>query len=160
MKDTKYSISQLTLSLEIIAHSMPVVLLVYFIMIGGNYANALQVYLTAVSVGAAANLILAVVMRWVKLRRVFAILNDDDPHDEQTLHDCKLKLLNHPRFEAKSMLIRYPVGVWIAILGVAVGGEMNELRFIVSNIAMLMLIPITAAFFMFQSELSLSRILK
>ncbi len=80
--------------------------------------------------------------------------------DEATLRDCKLKLLLHPRFEARSMLIRYPVGVGVATLVNALLGVMTELRLVAAIVGGLMLLPITAAFFMFQSELILSRILK
>ncbi len=160
MNSKKISILQFTLSLEIIAHAFPVVLLVYYILIAGNYFDALPVYLTGVSIGAVANIFAAVVMRWLKLNNVIAALKSDEKLDDETLRDYKLKLLLQPRFEAKSMLLRYPVGVGVATLVIAVFGEMTQLRLIIAAIGGLMLIPITAAFFMFQSELFLSKFLK
>ncbi|HOO72936.1 MAG TPA: methyl-accepting chemotaxis protein [Spirochaetota bacterium] len=156
MNRKTYSITRLTLSLEIIAHSMPVVLLSYFIMIAGNYFEVLHVYLTGVGIGAIANVVLAVVMRWIRLRTVYATLNRDDDPGEKAFYRVKLALLLHPRFEAKSMMVRYPVGVGVATLIIALLGEMTGLRLAVTGLAMMMLVPITAAFFMFQSELSLS----
>ncbi|MBP7738526.1 MAG: methyl-accepting chemotaxis protein [Spirochaetes bacterium] len=160
MKNKKYSITRITLSLEIIAHSMPVVLLTYFIMIAGGYVSDLGIYLTGVSIGATANLALAVLMRWLKLRSVFASLNDAALHDEAVLRSCKIKLLQQPRFEARSMLLRFPVGVGVATVIIALAGSMTDLRLGVATLAMAMLMPITAAFFMFQSELSLSGLLE
>ena len=54
------------------------------------------------------------------------------------------------------MIARYPVGVGVATVVILLLGEMTGLRLAVAGLAMVMLIPITSAFFMFQSELSLS----
>ena len=156
MKSKVYTITQFTLSLEIIAHSMPVVLLIYFIMVAGNYLPVFHIYITGVLIGALANIVLSVFMRWIKLRSVFPVLNNDADPGEETLHRCKRAILLHPRFEAKTMLLRYPVGVGVATIVILLLGEMTGVRLIVATITMLMLIPVTAAFFMFQSELSLS----
>lgn len=156
MNRNRYSITKLTLSLEVIAYSLPVVLMVYFIIIVGDFFATLHIFLSCSMIGVAITMIPASVYRWMRLRSVFSILNSDATPDEATLRECKLKLLMSPRFEAKSLFIRYPIGVGASILALALLGQMNGLKYLVTFLSTVMVIPLNAAFFMFQCELSLS----
>jgi methyl-accepting chemotaxis protein len=90
------------------------------------------------------------------LRKCMNSLNSQDTADDLLLRRIKLKLLNHPRYEAKSLLVRYFCGIGLVIVILAIAGEMNQLRYIMTGIGILIAVPINMVFFMLQSEISLS----
>ena len=156
MGNKRYSITQLTLSLEVIAYSLPVLMLAYFVIIGGNFFGVLHIFVPCAMIGVALTMIPASIYRRIRLGSTFDVLNGSGTPGEAVLRDCKYKLLMSPRFEAISLIVRYPVGVGATVLMLALMGQMNGLRFLVTMLATLMVVPINSAFFMFQCELSLS----
>ena len=106
--------------------------------------------------GSAVTLIGGSLNRWRILAPVFNQLNDLEPSETEKAQSIKKKLIIHPRYEGMSILIRYPIGVTLAGLVFALLGEMNTVRFIVMVAGTAMSMPITAAFFLLQSEISLS----
>ena len=160
MKAHKYSIMNLTMSLEIFGYGFPVVLLAYFVLIGGNFFPIFHIFLLAALAGSLITLIPSSIVRWKYLKPYFDDLNSTDEPGTARLKEIKLKLLFHPRYEAMSMLIRYPIGVGLVMIIIALAGEMNPTRLLVFLVGTLMIIPVTSVFFMFQSEIYLSRCLE
>src|SRR5208337_4175853 len=152
-------IARLTISLEGFAYTLPVLVLVYFAVIGGNFFSILNLFIPAALFASVVTLVGGSMTRWARLRPAFNALNSPGELDVKNLHDIKLRLLFHPRYEALSMLVRYPVWVGMALAIVAIAGELTTVRFVVTTAGMIMIIPITGLFFMFQSEISLSRYL-
>lgn len=156
----KNPIVRLTLSLEVFAYILPVVLLSYFIIIGGNFFTVLNIFIPGVVAGSLLTLIGASIIRWLLLRSAFNSLNSPGELNDAALRDIKLKLLLYPRYEAKSLFVRYTIGVGLATLLISLGTDMTMVRVIVIISGTLMVIPVNAIFFMFQSEISLSQYLE
>jgi methyl-accepting chemotaxis protein len=135
-------------------------MLIYFGIIGGNMFPVLNIFFPAAIAGSVLTLIPALIVRWLWLRPAFNMLNGEGTPDEETLRGMKLRLLLHPRREAKSQMFRYTTGVGIAMAVMFAGGVMNEQRFITMTVGMLMVIPVAAAMYMFQSEITLSSCLE
>lgn len=160
LKKYKNPIARLTLSLEVFAYILPVVLLSYFIIIGGNFFPVLNIFIPGVVAGSLVTLIGASIIRWLLLRSTFNSLNSPGELNDAALRDIKLKLLLYPRYEAKSLFFRYTIGVGLATFLISLGTEMTMVRIIVIISGTLMVIPVNAIFFMFQSEISLSQYLE
>jgi len=156
----KNPIVRLTLSLEVFAYALPVVLLSYFIIIGGNFFPELNIFIPAVIAGSLLTLIGSSIIRWLLLRSAFNTLNSPGELHDDALYAIKLKFLLYPRYEAKSLFVRYTIGVALATFLLFLGTEMNMVRVIVIISGTLMVIPVNAIFFMFQSEISLSQYLE
>jgi methyl-accepting chemotaxis protein len=150
----------LTISLEGFAYTLPVLVLIYFTIIAGNFFSILNIFFPAALIASVVTLIAGSIIRWARLRPAFNALNSPGELDEKSLHDIKLRLLLHPRYEALSLLVRYPVGVGMALAILAIAGELTTVRFITTVAGLIMITPITGLFFMFQSEISLSRYLE
>jgi methyl-accepting chemotaxis protein len=155
-----HPIARLTFSLEGFAYALPVLTLAYFAIIAGNYFSFLHIFIPAAVTGSLITLLPFSLYRWVRLRHVFKALKSPVELDAKKLHDIKLKLLLHPRYEALTMFIRYPIGVGMAMAMLALAGVLSAIQFILMLTGMIMVIPITGVFFMFQSEISLSRYLE
>ncbi len=155
---TKYKspVFKLTLALEVFAYALPVFLLAYFVIITCDFFSSLSFFIPAAILGSMITLVPGSIARWVLLRKSFSILNNPDKADNDTLRAVKRKLLHHPRYEAMSLLVRYPIGVGVIVIILAFAGQMNQLRFIMTGIGMIMVVPVNMVFFMFQSEISLA----
>lgn len=158
MKQKSMAIYKLSLSLETYAYMLPVILLAYLCVVGGNFIHSLGVFITAALLGSVVSLVIALAARWKILLPVFNIIQNEQASHEELIF-AKGKLLSHPLYESLSMLFRYPLGVGTAVLFLFVAGEINTTRSIVFFIATVMVIPVTSTFFYFQSELSLSKYL-
>ncbi|TFH39231.1 MAG: methyl-accepting chemotaxis protein, partial [Chrysiogenales bacterium] len=159
MEGYSHPVRRLTITLEVFAYALPVLLLAYFVVIGGDFFSAIGQVIPSVIVGSVVTFSGATYLRWRRLRGPFDTLLKSDA-DHMDLFTVKRALLMHPRYEALSMAVRYPVGVGIAGAIIALVGEMSMTRFVVIIVGMCMVVPVNAAFFFFQSEISLSRYLK
>ena len=153
-------IGRLTLALEVYAYALPVMLLAYFVVIAGDLFSILAYVIPSVLVGSVVTLVAGTYLRWNRLTGPFKSLAGGSKIDIPELRGIKLALLTHPRFEAILIFFRYPVGVGIAGAIIAMLGEMTMTRFAVILAGTVMVIPVNAVLFMFQSEISLSRYLK
>ncbi len=156
MTKYRYPILRLTLALEVFAYALPVFLLAYFVIITCDFLSNLALFIPAALFGSIITLIPGSIIRWNLLRKGFDILQSPEGTDDDTLRGIKLKFLNHPRYEALSLLIRYPVGVGVIVLFLAFSGQMTTMRYIMTGIGMLMSVPVNMVFFMFQTEISLA----
>jgi len=155
---SKNHFARLSVVLELYAYSLPVLLLAYYGVVCGNLLPYMPEYTVSALAGSAASLVFALFMRWRRISPVFRMLQEGQPHDDD-LKKCKIALLAHPRFEATLLLVRYPLGVGTAILFLYVFGIMDPVRLVVMITGMIMVIPVTGIFFMFQSEVFLSEFL-
>ena len=155
---TKYQnpILKLSLSLEAFAYSLPVAILAYFVVISCNFFSSIAIFIPAALAGSIMTVVPGTIIRWMLLRKCMNSLNSQDTADDLLLRRIKLKLLNHPRSEAKSLPVRYFCGIGLVIVILAIAGEMNQLRYIMTGIGILIAVPINMVFFMLQSEISLS----
>ena len=151
-------IAQLSIALEGFAYALPVLMFAYFVVIAGNFFPVIHIFIPAALVGSAITLAGGTIIRGIRLKPAFDALNSPAPN-EKKLHDAKLKLLLHPRYEALSLLVRYPIGVGIALVVLLVADAIMPFQLALAIIGMLTVIPINAVFFMFQSEITLSRYL-
>jgi two-component system, sensor histidine kinase ChiS len=158
MKQYQFPIAKMTIYLEVIVYALPVTLFMYFVLITGDFFSNLNVFLRASLVGAIVTFFGGTLIRWLRLRKVFVILNDTNKITEEEFSKIKLRLLLQPKFEAISVFIRYPVGVVISI--VLIIYDINILRILLSCIGVVMITPISAVFFLFQTEIVLSKYLK
>ncbi|MBP7735348.1 MAG: hypothetical protein KA369_05175 [Spirochaetes bacterium] len=159
MKKYRYPVISLSLSLEAFAYTLPVSILAYFMIIACNFFSSLAIFIPAALFGSIVTLIPGMIIRWLKLRKSFNILKNPDRPDEENLHAIKRALLDHPRYEAKSLPVRYFFGIGSVIVILAIAGEMNQMRYIMTAVGLAMAIPINMVFFMLQSEISLSQYL-
>ena len=159
MKIKDNPIARLSIALEGFAYALPVLMFAYFVVIAGNFFPVLHIFIPGALAGSAVTLIGGTIVRFARLRPVFKVLNSPGKPDEKSLHDAKLKLLLHPRYEALSLLVRYPIGVGLALAIVWAGAGMSPVQLLLAVTGMITVIPINAVFFMFQSEISLSRYL-
>jgi len=150
---------KLSLALEIYAYMLPVVLLVYFIVIAGNMFQLMTPVLIGAISGSLFALIPYLFIRKKKIAPLFQSLHNLAKTDVDRLREIKLKLLMHPRFEARAVFIRYPVGIFFFMLAVGLSGELTATRIAVIIAGAAMVIPITSSFFLFQSEIVLSQYL-
>ncbi len=153
-------IGRLTLSLEVYAYALPVMLLAYFVVIAGDLFSVLKYVIPSVLLGSVVTFVAATYLRWRRLNGPFKSLADGSETDVRQLQAIKLALLTHPRYEAISIFFRYPVGVGIAAAMIAMAGEMTVTRLAIVITGTVMVIPVNAVLFMFQTEISLSRYLK
>ncbi len=160
MNTVKKPLMRLSLSLEVFAYALPVVMLAYFIVIGCNFFAEIHVVIPATIAGSMITLIGGIAMRAFRLGRSFASLNTCETIDGDTLKSIKLSFLLHPRYEAWSIFFRYVIGVGAAVLILVPFGMMNPLRYLIVGLGIIMIIPVTAVFFMFQAEITLSDYLK
>ena len=160
MKKYYFPVWKLALSLEFFAYLLPVILLAYFVVIAGNFLSSLPLFIKAASAGSLLTLIAGSFIRWLRLRRDFKALNSQEEPDGAKLQKIKLNLLMHPRYEAISIFVRYPVGVGMVMALLTIAGEMNVTRLILTALGTVMVMPVNSVFFMFQSEISLSRYLE
>jgi methyl-accepting chemotaxis protein len=159
LKTYKYPIINLSFSLEAFAYTLPVSILAYFVTISCNFFTSLAIFIPAALFGSTLTLIPGMISRWLRLRKSFRVLNNPDRPDDETLRAVKLRLLNHPRYEARSLPFRYFFGIGSVIVILAIAGEMNQMRYIMTVVGVAMAVPINMVFFMLQSEISLSRYL-
>ncbi len=159
MKKYRYPVISLSLSLEAFAYTLPVSILAYFMIIACNFFSSLALFIPAAIFGSIVTLSPGMIIRWLKLRKSFNILKNPDRPDEENLHAIKRALLDHPRYEAKSLPVRYFFGIGSVIVILAIAGEMNQMRYIMTAVGLAMAIPINMVFFMLQSEISLSQYL-
>jgi len=138
---------------------LPVSILAYFMIIACNFFSSLAIFIPAALFGSIITLVPGSIIRWLKLRKSFSTLSKPGKPDNGTLRLIKLTLLNHPRYEAKSIPVRYFFGIGSAILILAFAGEMSQMRYIMSAVGVTMVIPINMVFFLLQSEISLSQYL-
>lgn len=149
---------RLTIVLELYAYSLPVLLLAYYGIVCGNLLPNLLEFSISALAGSMVSLLLAVYMRWRRINPIFIMLQDETLRDD-LLKKCKIGLLRHPQFEALLLLVRYPLGVGTAIILLYLFGIMDPIRLVVMIMGMVMVIPVTGIFFMFQSEVFLSEFL-
>ncbi len=160
MKTYDRPIFRLSLSVELFAYALPVMVLAYFMVIACNYFSVLHLVLAGSLMGSVLTLAGGVAGRTRNLRGAFKLLNGSDPIPDESLRAIKLKLLLHPRWEAMSIIIRFPLGVGVAAAFLALWGQVDLMRLVIIILGLVMVTPITAAFFYFQSEISLSPYLK
>ena len=160
MKLFNSPIAKLTVYLELFTYGLPVLLLVYFIMVAGNFFNVMHFFIPCALVGSVITMVGAIIMRRRQLQGTFETLAGEGEIPESVLYNIKVKLLLYPRLEAKSILIRYPVGVGTTLLLILPLIEISKAQVAVIVLAMLMVIPVTALFFMFQTEILLSSYLE
>lgn len=153
-------IGRLTLSLEVYAYALPVLLLAYFVVIAGDLFSILSFVIPSVLAGSVVTLVAGTYLRWKRLAGPFKSMAGGSGIDTRELRAIKLALLTHPRYEALSIFFRYPAGVGIAGVIIAMAGEMTMTRLAVIVAGTVMVIPVNAVLFMFQAEISLSRYLK
>jgi methyl-accepting chemotaxis protein len=159
MKRTSNPIMRLSIALEGFAYALPVLMFAYFVVIAGNFFPVIHIFIPGAVLGSAVTLVGGTIVRWIRLKPVFDVLNNPGTPDEKKLHDAKLKLLLHPRYEALSLFIRYPIGVGLALMVLLIAGAIVPFQFVLAIVGMLTVIPINAVFFMFQSEITLSEYL-
>ena len=155
---SKSPFTRLSVVLELYAYSLPVLLLAYYGVVCGNLLPYMLAYTVSALAGSAVSLVFALYMRWRRISPIFRMLQNEQLSGDD-LRKCKIALLTHPRFEASLLLVRYPFGVGTAILFLYVFGVMDPVRLIVMIMGMIMVIPVTGIFFMFQSEVFLSEFL-
>jgi len=148
-------IGKLTLSLELFAFGLPVLLLIYFIMLAGNFQE-IHLFIPFSAIGSGVTLVGGFLARWLYLRGIFKVLNNDNDIEESIIHDVKLKLLLYPRREGTSIFIRYPVGIITTLVLLLPFIDLTTVQVVVIAAGMFMVLPITSLFFMFQTEGSLS----
>ncbi len=156
MAQYRNPVLRLTLSLEVFAYALPVFLLAYFVIITCDFLSSLAFFIPAAIFGSIITVIPGSITRWFLLRKSFTMLQDSDVADEDTLSSIKRRFLHHPRYEALSLLVRYPVGVGVIVVILAITGQMTPLRYIMTGIGMIMSVPVNMVFFMFQTEISLA----
>ncbi len=155
MKKHTNPIGKLTLSLELFAFGLPVLLLIYFIMLAGNFQE-IHLFIPFSAIGSGVTLVGGFLARWLYLRGIFKVLNNDNDIEESIIHDVKLKLLLYPRREGTSIFIRYPVGIITTLVLLLPFIDLTTVQVVVIAAGMFMVLPITSLFFMFQTEGSLS----
>ncbi|HSA13124.1 MAG TPA: methyl-accepting chemotaxis protein [Spirochaetota bacterium] len=155
MKKHTNPIGKLTLSLELFAFGLPVLLLIYFIMLAGNFQE-IHLFIPFSAIGSGVTLVGGFLARWLYLRGIFKVLNNDNDIEESIIHDVKLKLLLYPRREGTSIFIRYPVGIITTLVLLLPFIDLTTVQVVVIVSGMFMVLPITSLFFMFQTEGSLS----
>ncbi len=155
MKKHTNPIGKLTLSLELFAFGLPVLLLIYFIMLAGNFQE-IHLFIPFSAIGSGVTLVGGFLARWLYLRGIFKVLNNDNDIEESIIHDVKLKLLLYPRREGTSIFIRYPVGIITTLVLLLPFIDLTTVQVVVITAGMFMVLPITSLFFMFQTEGSLS----
>ena len=160
MNKKKHSIFRLSISLELFVYILPVLLLIHYLIITGNYMGILPIFLVAAVISSVIPLIVTFIVRWIKLNPAFEMLNRADVPDEDMLRGMKLALLMHPKFEAAAMVLRYPIGILFGVILLALTGNMTQIRLITAAAGVFMAIPVSAAMFMFQSEISLTECLE
>ncbi len=160
MKKYRNPIIRLSLSLETFAYTLPVSILAYFVLIACDFFSSITFFISAALFGSIITLIPGMVIRWIRLRKWVNIVNRPDKPDDATLREAKLRLLNHPRYEALSIPVRYFIGIGSVVFILAIAGEMNQLRYIMTAVGVFMIVPINMVFFLLQAELGLSRFLE
>ncbi|OHD66163.1 MAG: hypothetical protein A2176_07940 [Spirochaetes bacterium RBG_13_51_14] len=119
--------------------------------------------ITIVLIGAVSGSLAALIpylfIRKKKIAPLFQSLQILSKTDVDRLREVKLKLLMHPRFEALTVFLRYPVGVFVFMLIIGLSGELTATRIAVTMAGAAMVMPITSSFFLFQSEITLSQYL-
>ncbi|HOO70274.1 MAG TPA: methyl-accepting chemotaxis protein [Spirochaetota bacterium] len=160
MNKKKHSVIKLSVSLELFVYILPVLLLIHYLVITGNYMDIFPIFSVAAIISSVMPLIVTFIIRWKKLNQVFEILNSEEVPDEDMLRRMKLTLLMHPKFEAAAMLLRYPIGISFGVILLALTGNINQIRLITAAAGVFMAIPVSAAMFMFQSEISLTECLE
>ncbi len=150
---------RLTLSLEAIAYALPVPIMAYIVMVFGGFDCSFYV-ISAFICGGIVPIVITFILRWMKLNPSLKALEKQDLIKNDQLIIIRQRLLMHPRFEALSLFIRYPSGIGITILMLALEGEVTLSRLLISFAAMLIVVPSNAIFFFFQSEIFLARYLK
>lgn len=156
MEKNHHAIARLTLSLEVFAYALPVFMLAYFVIITCDFLPNMGFFIPAALAGSIFTLVPGSINRWRLLNKSFSKFEATGTDNDDILRTVKRTLLQHPRYEALSLLVRYPIGVGVIMLVLAVAGQMNQMRFIMTGIGMIMAIPVNMVFFMFQSEISLA----
>lgn len=148
---------KLSASLEIYAYVLPVSLLAYYIIICGGYQNEVPVFLINACLGTATSLTYAFFMRYRRVRKITGLL-ETGGDDVNSNKEAKILLLNHPKFEASLLPVRYLIGVGTAAFLLTFLTDIHT-RLIFFLIGTLMVIPVNAVFFFFQTQIALTSIL-
>ncbi|MBN1533827.1 MAG: methyl-accepting chemotaxis protein [Spirochaetes bacterium] len=160
MKTYDRPILRLSLSLELFAYALPVMLLAYFMIITCDYFSVLPIIFVGSLLGSLLTLAGGLIARIRNLKGAFRALNGTGAMGEEERRSIKLRLLLHPGREGISIFIRFPIGVGIAAAYFALYGQVDGMRLLLIACGTFMCTPLTAAFYYFQSEISLSRYLK
>ena len=152
----RFPLLKLTLALEFFAYTFPVVLLAYFVVIGGNYLDKLTPFVISAGAGSAAALIIFNALRWTYLIPVFRALRKPQGRTNEELAEYKIRLLNRPMREALAIPMRYLIGVGVALFFLNSLGVLSRLTLFIMPIATVMVIPINMSLFYFQTEVSLA----
>ncbi|MBN1531305.1 MAG: methyl-accepting chemotaxis protein [Spirochaetes bacterium] len=150
---------KLTLGLEVYAYLLPTAMLAYYGLVACGFLDNLVPFFVGASAGSLLTLLGGLMVRHRRMDPVAAALPELDSLDAGRRRGIKLRLLRQPGFEALTILVRYPVGVGTAMLALALMGEMNWVRFFVLLAGIVMVLPVTAIFFLFQSEVTLAEYL-
>ena len=147
---------KLTISLEFFAYTFPVVLLAYFVVIGGNNINNLAPFVLSAGAGSVAALVVFNVLRWHDLWPVFRALRRPAGRSGEEIGEYKKRLLRRPMREALAIPMRYILGVGVALVCLDRLGALNEYTLYIMPAATIMVIPINMGLFYFQTEVSLA----
>ncbi|MCU0844645.1 MAG: methyl-accepting chemotaxis protein [Spirochaetes bacterium] len=152
----RFPLLKLTLSLEFFAYSFPVVLLAYFVVIGGNYLDKLMPFMISAGAGSAAAFLIFNILRWADMIPVFRALKKPQGRTSEEFIEYKKRLIRRPMREALAIPMRYLIGVGVALGFLNYFGVLSTVTLFIMPVATLMVVPINMSLFYFQTEVGLA----